>query len=105
MHHTSIDDIDQQENEGNTSEIVLQDETNTNQVLNIRFSSTDPELPFSFGNVMKSQHLKLLLGTHSPLFLCDQRMNFCSTAQEAGFIFDSCPPRRTTILKEFQNRL
>ena len=105
--HTNIYDIDQKEDEENTSEIVVQDETNTIPVLSttgIRFSSADPGIPFSVGDVMKSRLLSLLLGTRSPLYMYDQIMSFCSTAQEAGFIFESCPPRRTTVLKEFQNR-
>ena len=105
--HTNIYDIDQKEDEENTSETVVQDETNTIPVLSttgIRFSSADPGIPFSVGDVMKSQLISLLLVTRSLLYMYDQIMSFCSTAQEAGFIFESSPPRRTTVLKEFQNR-
>ena len=55
-------------------------------------------------NVMKYRLLSLLLGTRCTLYMYDQIMNFCSTAQVAGFIFESCSPRRTTVLKEFQNQ-
>ena len=70
--HTNIYDIDQKEDEENTSEIVVQDEANTIPVLSttgIRFSSADPGIPFSVGDVMKSRLLSLLLGTRSPLYM------------------------------------